>query len=84
MAGRSQDNPEKVVEESIRSVQEQADQENERGFAGVQVDPTPRENYTVGGVTSGAPTPETDEGAAEEARKASVEATRVTSGPSGK
>jgi hypothetical protein len=70
MASRSQDNPEKVVEQSIESVQKQSDAETDQGFAGTAVDPTPRENYTVGGVTSGAPTPETDEGAAEAARKA--------------
>jgi hypothetical protein len=70
MASRSQDNPEKVVEQSIKSVQEQSDAETDQGFAGTAVDPTPRENYTVAGVTSGAPTPETDEGAAEAARKA--------------
>jgi hypothetical protein len=70
MASRSQDNPEKVTEQSIQSVQEQSDAETDRGFAGAQVDPTDRANYTVSGVTSGAPTPETDEGAAEAARKA--------------
>jgi len=32
----------------------------EQGFRGVSVDPTPNENYTVAGVTAGAPTPETD------------------------
>lgn len=30
------------------------------GYFGVQVDPTPNENYTVAGVISGKPTPETD------------------------
>lgn len=30
-----------------------------RGFRGAAADPTPNENYTVGGVTGGAPTPET-------------------------
>jgi hypothetical protein len=43
-------------------------QESERGFRGVEVDPTPNENYTVAGVTSGAPTPETDVTTAKEAR----------------
>jgi hypothetical protein len=33
---------------------------NEQGARGVPVDPTPNENYTVAGVTAGAPTPETD------------------------
>jgi hypothetical protein len=52
-------------------VQSNVDAENEQGFRGARVDPTPLENYTLQGVTSGAPTPETDEKAAEEARKAS-------------
>lgn len=41
-------------------VQERVDQEQEQGYVGRKVDPTPNENYTVAGVTSGAPTPETD------------------------
>jgi len=31
-----------------------------QGFFGNEVDPTPNEHYTVDGVTSGKPTPETD------------------------
>lgn len=50
--------------------QAQADVETEQGFRGVKVDPTPNENYTVSGVTSGAPTPETDEAAASAAHEA--------------
>lgn len=49
-------------------VQEAVDEENEQGFRGTEVDPTPNENYTVAGVTSGKPTPETDEKAADKAR----------------
>lgn len=41
-------------------VQANVDKELDQGFRGVEVDPTPNENYTVAGVTSGAPTPETD------------------------
>lgn len=41
-------------------VQKQVDEETAKGFAGVEVDPTPNENYTVPGVLDGAPTPETD------------------------
>lgn len=41
-------------------VQEQVDKETEQGFIGTEVDPTPNSAYTVAGVTSGAPTPETD------------------------
>jgi hypothetical protein len=52
-------------------VQAKVDEENEQGFRGTRVDPTPLENYTLDGVTSGKPTPETDEDAAAEARKAS-------------
>lgn len=54
---------------SIQEVQRQVDQETEQGFRGVEVDPTPNENYTVAGVTSGAPTPETDDDHAEQVRK---------------
>ncbi len=43
---------------------------NEQGFFGTAVDPTPNDNYTVAGVTSGKPTPETDAKAAEKAREA--------------
>jgi hypothetical protein len=48
-------------------VQQRMDRETAQGFSGVNVDPTPDENYTVAGVTSGAPTPETDPQAAAEA-----------------
>jgi hypothetical protein len=49
--------------------QEVIDRETGQGFRGVEVDSTPNENYTLSGVTSGAPTPETDEGQAEQVRK---------------
>lgn len=48
-------------------VQHAMDKATEQGFIGVEVDQTPNDAYTVAGVTSGAPTPETDE---EQARKA--------------
>ena len=51
-------------------VQAKVDAENEQGFRGVRVDPTPLENYTLQGVVSGKPTPETDEKAAAKARDA--------------
>lgn len=50
-----------------REVQAQLDAEVEQGFRGTRTDPTPLENYTVDGVTSGKPTPETDEKAAQRA-----------------
>ena len=46
------------------------DVETEQGFRGVKVDPTENFNYTVAGVGSGAPTPETDPEAARAAREA--------------
>lgn len=53
-------------------VQKKVDEETEQGFRGVEVDPTPNENYTVSGVTSGKPTPETDAKAAEKANQATA------------
>lgn len=50
----------KQVDEAFAPIQEQ-------GFVGVKVDPTPNEHYTVEGVTSGKPTPETDADAYAEA-----------------
>lgn len=48
-------------------VQAKVDEAEAQGFFGTAVDPTPRENYTLEGVTSGKPTPETDDKAAAEA-----------------
>jgi hypothetical protein len=61
----------KKTDSGEAEVQKNVDAETEQGFSGVRVDPTPLENYTLQGVTSGKPTPETDEDAAEAARKAS-------------
>lgn len=58
-------------ESAEEQVQAAVDRETEQGFRGVEVDPTPNENYTAAGVTSGKPTPETDEKAAAKAREAS-------------
>lgn len=41
-------------------VQAKKDAEDAQGFVGAKTDPTPDEHYTVAGVTSGKPTPETD------------------------
>ncbi len=58
--------------------------ELEQGFRGLEVDPTPNENYTLAGVTAGKPTPETDVEAREAARKAArgveAQAAGVTEG----
>lgn len=55
------------TEKAADQVQEAVDKETEQGFRGVEVDPTPNENYTLQGVTSGKPTPETDPKQAEKA-----------------
>lgn len=64
---REQGDPSTVQGESSGNVQAATEQvaDNlseslERGYWGAVSDPTPNENYTVQGVTSGAPTPETD------------------------
>jgi len=53
-----------------KEVQEKVNDETEKGYRGTVLDPTPNENYTIAGVTSGKPTPETDEKLAAEARQA--------------
>lgn len=69
-----------AADTSLAEVQKQADEDRARGFRGVEVDPTPNENYTIAGVTSGAPTPETDDDAAEAARKAQTTAANTAAG----
>lgn len=51
-------------------VQSTVDEAAEKGYFGTTPDPTPNENYTLAGVTSGKPTPETDEGLRQKAREA--------------
>lgn len=43
-----------------KEVQKRVDAEQEKGYFGDEVDPTPNANYTVAGVVAGKPTPETD------------------------
>lgn len=43
-------------------VQAVFDEANEKGYFGTTPDETPNENYTLQGVTSGKPTPETERG----------------------
>jgi len=53
----------------LTEVQAKIDIETNQGFRGIEVDSTPNENYTVAGVTKGAPTPETDAKAAQTVRR---------------
>lgn len=71
---------EKADQSNAGQVADNVAQETRQGFRGVEVDPTPNENYTLAGVTSGAPTPETDDAAAEEARKAQADTARQANG----
>lgn len=59
-----------------KALQQQFDKETAQGFVGIEVDPTPNENYTLQGVTSKAPTPETDADARAKAQAAAAEAAR--------
>ncbi|MFD7996839.1 hypothetical protein [Streptomyces mexicanus] len=52
-----------------QAIQKATDEAEEQGYFGTSVDPTPNENYTLKGVTSGASTPETDPDYAREVRQ---------------
>lgn len=69
-----------AADTSTAEVQRQADEEQARGFRGIETDPTPNENYSVAGVTKGAPTPETDDKAFDEAQRAQADVARRASG----
>lgn len=56
-------------DEAQGETQKVVNQAEERGYLGVPVDPTPKENYTVAGVVAGKPTPETDPDHAREVRQ---------------
>jgi hypothetical protein len=52
-----------------KEVQKAVDEAEDKGYLGVEVDPTPDSHYTVAGVLEGKPTPETDLGHAREVRQ---------------
>lgn len=54
--------------------------ETEQGFRGIEVDPTPNENYSLAGQNAGAPTPETDPETLEAARRAAAEVAAAANG----
>lgn len=62
-AKKTTDAPENPADEvGADEVQARFDEANEKGFFGNVPDETPNENYTLKGVTSGAPTPENQRG----------------------
>lgn len=65
----------RTADHGAGQLQERFDKEAEQGYRGVVADPTPNSAYTVSGVTSGEPTPETDKDAARAAtaRKGEIE-----------
>lgn len=66
--GRKAKSDAQNADSTTAEVQRVADEETEKGYRGLPADPTPNENYTVAGVTSGAPTPETSDAQAKKAR----------------
>jgi hypothetical protein len=67
LSGKSKDRDQDLGQAEL---QKRFDEAEKDGFLGTEVDPTPNENYTVAGVTSGKPTPETDEKTRAKAREA--------------
>ena len=62
-AKKTTDAPENPADEvGADEVQARFDEANEKGYFGEVPDETPNENYTLKGVTSGAPTPENQRG----------------------
>lgn len=62
-AKKTTDAPEKAADDlGAAEVQEHFDEANEKGYFGTVPDETPNENYTLAGVNSGKPTPETERG----------------------
>ena len=57
-----------LAEATNERVREAFEVETGQGFRGMVSDPTPNDHYTVGGVTSDKPTPETDRNLARAAR----------------
>ena len=51
-----------IDEVGLDEVQARFDEAAEKGYFGSTPDETPNENYTLAGVTSGKPTPETERG----------------------
>jgi hypothetical protein len=59
----------KATKDAEKEVQAMLDKEQAQGFRGTEVDQTPNEAYTVGGVLKNMPTPETDPQTAADVRR---------------
>lgn len=73
----------KQAAKETASSEKAASTEVDQGFRGVEVDPTPNENYTLAGQNAGKPTPETDDKAAEAARLSQLDAEEKAKGVGG-
>jgi len=73
-----QESEQSDLDASLADVQAKFDEANDKGHFHERVDPTPLENYSVAGVLAGAPTPETDAGAAAAAAQATGTPPNVT------
>lgn len=62
MAGENDKKKNAADDLGADQVQQAFDEANEQGYFGSAPDETPNENYTLKGVTSGKPTPETERG----------------------
>ncbi len=58
----SSDKPSAEAKAAAGDLPERVAKANEQGYYGETPDDTPNENYTLKGVTSGKPTPETERG----------------------
>lgn len=70
MAPKDKQDQDQPLEAGAEQVAERLEADQTQGFRGTKADPTPNDHYTVAGVTSGKPTPETDAKAAAEADRA--------------
>ena len=59
-AKAADDNPTGDAKTAVGDVDDKMNEAAEKGYFGHSPDPTPPENYTLQGVTSGKPTPETE------------------------
>ena len=66
MAERKAQAPKDAAQEEV---QKAFDEVNDKGYLGVEVDPTPDSHYSVAGVLAGKPTPETDADHSREVRQ---------------
>lgn len=58
--GRERSRRNQAADPSLAEAQKLADVANDKGYIGIEADPTPDDHYTLAGVVAGKATPETD------------------------